>query len=196
MTTTTHLKNSDYKKMPWKNGRGITTELAIFPAGSSLQANDFTWRLSSADINEDGPFSLFPGCQRYLAVLEGSGVDLSSAARTTQLDTGSLINFSAEEQIFCRLKVGPVKDLNLIYKRNLVDVAGQVLHQPTKQMPLTSGTHIFFAASGAVELNSQLTGALKIASFETLLITLDENEAATVTITPESNAQCFYFHLV
>lgn len=196
MSTNTHLKSSDYKKMPWKNGRGITTELAIFPPGSSLQANDFTWRLSSADINEDGPFSLFPGCQRYLAVLEGTGVDLSSAARTTQLDTGSLINFSAEEQFFCRLKVGPVKDLNLIYKRDLVDVAGQVLHQPTKQMPLTSGTHIFFAASGAVELSSQTTGTVKIGNFETLLITLSENEAATVTITPESNAQCFYFHLV
>ena len=36
----------DYHTMPWKNGGGSTTELAIFPAGANL--DNFVWRLSTA----------------------------------------------------------------------------------------------------------------------------------------------------
>jgi uncharacterized protein len=48
------LTPSDYKRMPWKNGGGETTEIAVFPPGASLDA--IAWRLSMASVAADGPF--------------------------------------------------------------------------------------------------------------------------------------------
>lgn len=38
------LRSRDYRRMPWKNGRGWTTEIAAFPAESSLTGKPFDWR--------------------------------------------------------------------------------------------------------------------------------------------------------
>ena len=40
--------------MPWKNGKGTTTEIMISPEHATLSKNDFVFRLSSASINENG----------------------------------------------------------------------------------------------------------------------------------------------
>ena len=58
--------------MPSLNGRGTTTELARedAPDGTML------WRLSAADVIEDGPFSTLPGIDRILLLTEGEGFDL------------------------------------------------------------------------------------------------------------------------
>ena len=61
--------------MPWKNGGGVTTEIAVFPEAAGL--DDFEWRLSMATVATDGPFSLFAGVDRTLAVLDGEGIVLS-----------------------------------------------------------------------------------------------------------------------
>jgi environmental stress-induced protein Ves len=47
--------------MPWKNGGGETTEIAVFPDGAGL--SDFDWRVSMARVDGDGPFSSFPGIE-------------------------------------------------------------------------------------------------------------------------------------
>ena len=43
-----------FNTIPWKNGKGQTTELAISENGS---IDDFDWRLSIASVVEDGAFS-------------------------------------------------------------------------------------------------------------------------------------------
>ena len=48
---------SEYRLMPWKNGLGVTREMAVFPSGANLERGDFLWRLSSADVGTSGPFS-------------------------------------------------------------------------------------------------------------------------------------------
>ena len=68
------LRSPDHRRMPWKNGRGETTEIAVHPAGASI--DDFGWRVSMAGVAEDGDFSLFPGIDRTLAVLTGAGIEL------------------------------------------------------------------------------------------------------------------------
>ena len=62
--------------MPWKNGGGSTTEIAIAPAGASVSSG-FDWRVSMADVVSDGPFSAFNGYDRQLALLSGGGMVLS-----------------------------------------------------------------------------------------------------------------------
>ncbi|MFF1351402.1 HutD family protein [Streptomyces sp. NPDC058322] len=59
---------------PWKNGGGVTREIAAYPEGAPVDA--FDWRVSLAEVTEDGPFSAFPGVDRILTVVEGAGMDL------------------------------------------------------------------------------------------------------------------------
>jgi environmental stress-induced protein Ves len=54
---------------PWKNGGGVTWEIAAAPAGAGLDA--FDWRVSTAEVRGAGKFSSFPGIDRTLCVLEG-----------------------------------------------------------------------------------------------------------------------------
>jgi environmental stress-induced protein Ves len=67
-----HLTSADYTRQPWKNGRGVTTELWRLERDGRLLV-----RLSRAAVVEDGPFSLFPGIERSLTVLSGPGFRLT-----------------------------------------------------------------------------------------------------------------------
>ena len=40
--------------MPWKNGGGVTTEIAIAPAGATL--DNFDWRVSTTQVGAARPF--------------------------------------------------------------------------------------------------------------------------------------------
>ena len=71
----------DYRVMPWKNGGGSTTELAIFPETAGM--DHFVWRLSTATVAQDGAFSHFTQIDRSLAVLTGTGLVLKTDAGTT-----------------------------------------------------------------------------------------------------------------
>jgi uncharacterized protein len=58
---------------PWKNGAGLTREIAI---GGDVRA--FDWRLSIAEVEHDAPFSAFPGIDRCIVLLRGAGMRLRS----------------------------------------------------------------------------------------------------------------------
>lgn len=66
-----HLSQADYTRQPWKNGKGVTVELARAERDGAI-----LWRLSMATVAEDGPFSLFPGIDRNLTVISGPGFRL------------------------------------------------------------------------------------------------------------------------
>lgn len=66
------LTTADYTRQPWKNGKGVTTELFRVERDGLLLC-----RLSMATVAEDGPFSLFPGIERNLTVISGPGFRLS-----------------------------------------------------------------------------------------------------------------------
>ena len=54
---------------PWKNGGGVTHDVAVFPEGASDE--DFLWRASIATIAAAGLFSTFPGVDRAFLLLSG-----------------------------------------------------------------------------------------------------------------------------
>jgi environmental stress-induced protein Ves len=56
--------------MPWRNGGGVTREIAAWPQGASMDT--FGWRVSMAEVASTGPFSCFAGIDRVLTVLEGT----------------------------------------------------------------------------------------------------------------------------
>lgn len=95
---------------PWKNGGGVTHEIARADVGGRL-----LWRLSIAEVASDGPFSAFPGLTRILTVIEGAGLHLHTP--DTRLAALPLmpVRFSGDTPIVSRLIDGPVRDFNLIW---------------------------------------------------------------------------------
>ncbi|WP_037083888.1 HutD/Ves family protein [Neorhizobium vignae] len=112
------LRASDYKRMPWKNGGGETVEIAVFPAGASI--DDFDWRISMATVASDGPFSIFPGVDRTLSILSGNGMELTidgGAPVTLELSSGPR-PFRADRPVFAALVDGVTTDLNVMTRRS------------------------------------------------------------------------------
>ncbi|HEV7324938.1 MAG TPA: HutD family protein [Bosea sp. (in: a-proteobacteria)] len=111
------IRAADCLVMPWKNGGGTTTEIAVAPEGASL--NDFDWRISMAHVGADGPFSSFPGIDRTLSVLTGAGITLAFGdGERVRLDcTSAPYPFAADRAVDGVLVDGPIDDLNVMSRR-------------------------------------------------------------------------------
>ncbi len=72
---------ADSRRVPWRNGRGVTEEIAIWPGGASFENGDFDGRISKAGVTEPGPFSEFLGFDRVLVVTSGAGLTSRTATR-------------------------------------------------------------------------------------------------------------------
>jgi environmental stress-induced protein Ves len=111
------LTARDAREVPWKNGRGVTRELAIWPEDASFERGTFEWRISTSAVDEDAPFSKFAGFERLLVVTRGDGVllehgDEAPRARVRPLEP---YRFSGEWPTTCALVRGPIADFNVIW---------------------------------------------------------------------------------
>ncbi|CAJ0732977.1 HutD/Ves family protein [Ralstonia mannitolilytica] len=104
------------RRMPWKNGGGVTTEIAIAPAGATLE--NFDWRISTAQVDVAGPFSRFAGIDRSLAVIAGGRLTMHRAdGETVSLKPGDApVRFSGEVDIHATLDA-PLSDFNVMTRR-------------------------------------------------------------------------------
>jgi environmental stress-induced protein Ves len=110
------LRAADRIATPWKNGGGVTREVAVFPPGADLDA--FEWRISLAQIATDGPFSTFPGVDRVLTVIQGAGLMLTVDDRMLALDAASPpLAFPGEARVTARLTDGSISDFNVMVRR-------------------------------------------------------------------------------
>ena len=147
------LRSSDYQRMPWKNGGGTTTEIckAASPAGEML------WRLSIADVASDGPFSEFPGIDRWIMVVSGKGMELTiEGLGAKRLDRPfEPLFFPGDAKTDCRLIDGSIRDFNFMIARSFGEGTLQVL-QLTAGMaaPLGENTAAVYVLAGSVEIES------------------------------------------
>ncbi|WP_406493398.1 HutD family protein [Streptomyces sp. NBC_00846] len=110
------LRAADRTATPWKNGGGVTREIAAYPEGAPLDA--FDWRVSLADVSGDGPFSSFPGVDRTLTVVEGAGMDLMVGGEHHIVDEPYWPHeFPGDLETYGRLLGGPVVNFNVMYRR-------------------------------------------------------------------------------
>ncbi len=172
MTTHSVLSPSDYRRMPWKNGGGTTTEIAAHPPGSGFAS--FAWRVSVADIEKDGPFSPLAGVDRTLVLLAGGGVRLEGEGEPLELRAVfEPVTFSGDRSLTCSLVAGPVRDFNLMVRRGTVrgDV---VVRREGGEAIAPAETYVCYAAIGASECLVAGHPPIALAESQTLLITSDE----------------------
>ena len=137
------VATSDAAPVPWKNGGGVTRELLRLPAGST---DDWTLRISVADIDADGPFSPFPGVTRWFAVLAGAGVRLSFADRVLNVAPHDLpLCFDGADAPGCALLDGATRDLNVMVRSDRGTVAISVASTRDETWALRCAGLGFFA---------------------------------------------------
>lgn len=100
----------------WKNGGGVTREIAVSPPGSGFA--DFSWRISIASVSAGGPFSVFPATDRELVVLAGA-LRLSIEGRgDLVVQPGSpSVRFPGDAPCIGEPTEAPVTDLNVMTRR-------------------------------------------------------------------------------
>ena len=103
---------SERAAVPWRNGLGVQYEIAC---DGSLP-DDWTWRLSTADITQDVPFSSFPGVTREFCVADGNGVVLNINGVDHRCEPGSVTTFRGDDVVFASLINGPMRALNLMVR--------------------------------------------------------------------------------
>ena len=100
---------------PWRNGGGITRTVAT---GGGAHARDWDWRVSVADIAQNGPFSVFPKVDRHLTLIEGGGIVLHGVSGSMRLaSVGDGVAFPGEQVLNVELIDGPVRVWNLMTRR-------------------------------------------------------------------------------
>ncbi|WP_337183787.1 HutD family protein [Shinella sp.] len=183
------LRNSDHRRMPWKNGGGETVEVIVHPEGAGLA--DFGWRVSMATVASDGPFSVFPGIDRTLAVLSGDGMELSIEGLGERLLTpqSTPLAFPADAPTTARLAGGPITDLNVMTRRGAFrHTLVRHVAEDVKALPASPGERLLLALDPLGV--STTDGLIGLQPLDALL--LDGCEAAEVVPAGDRAA----FHLV
>ena len=150
--TLTPLPPESFRSKPWKNGGGVTLDIAdaCRPGAAPAGWEGMIWRLGRTAIVQPGPFSDLTGYERLQVVIVGSGLVLDGAAGEIDLrQPFRPVRYDGGIPLVSRLENGPVEVVNLIADRSLcaidlvVPVVGEI-------MTLTGGIHILYAPVGTV----------------------------------------------
>jgi environmental stress-induced protein Ves len=141
---------------PWKNGGGSTTEIAIAPVGATL--DKFDWRISLATISANGPFSVFPGVDRTLALVDGAGVvlDIGDEGRFVLSEDDPIVEFRGESAVAAALTLGPTTDFNVMTSRERCHhrLGRRVLSGASEFAPRGDVTILFLAEGDSLSVSS------------------------------------------
>ena len=189
------LKFDDLIEVPWKNGGGITRNIA-----KGLHLDQAAWTISRADVAQDGPFSDFAGMVRVLTVVSGSTMTLETPTTSIDARPWEPVRFDGGLKVNSLLADGPLTDLNLMFNPQLCE--GEVrsrrgplvcdLPRPNNGllafhglagMPKVNGTAIAIGDTAFVaQPNAALTLAEGDAMLEIRLTYLDHSKAITLCI--------------
>jgi len=103
---------ADVASQPWRNGAGRTRELLAWPDAAAWQV-----RVSVAEIDRAAPFSAFAGVERWFAVVDGAGVELSIDGVALRVVAGAPpLRFAGEASVDGCPIAGPTRDLNFMLR--------------------------------------------------------------------------------
>tara|TARA_R110002049_G_scaffold94498_5_gene232624 strand:+ start:618 stop:1205 length:588 start_codon:yes stop_codon:yes gene_type:complete len=170
------LKYGDLLDVPWKNGGGVTRNIA-----SGLLDDRVVWSISRADVVQDGPFSDFTGMQRVLTVVSGGEMTLISPARSLEAKLWEPVWFDGAVPIRSELRGDPLTDLNLMFRPThctaTVKVLRGTLDQSVSCPP--QGFIAYHALAGTARINTALldTADTVISSGSQMALSLGPDDA-------------------
>src|SRR6476661_852596 len=115
------IRYAELKAIPWRNGGGVTRELARHPRTPPAQNagpdDAWDWRVSIAVVSKAGAFSTFAGMDRVLTVVDGELLLLSVDGAEHPLEKYRPFRFSGDAASAGALPTGDIRDLNVITRR-------------------------------------------------------------------------------
>jgi environmental stress-induced protein Ves len=189
------IHTSEYRRTPWQNGAGTTFEIAAEPLASTIDT--FDWRISMAQVASAGPFSSFPGIDRSLAVLSGSGLilRLRDDDEVALGRTSPPLCFRGEWPVECRLLDGAVEDFNVMTRRSRcrhaltrMDIDG--VQKITRLAPLGG---LFLAAGRKLHVETEQRAAIDTGARE--LVLLESPDGSRFRLTSEGPASVLLIEL-
>ncbi|MGW0411907.1 HutD/Ves family protein [Streptomyces collinus] len=155
------LRADDRAPTPWKNGGGLTSEVAVHPRDAGT--DDFDWRISVADVASAGPFSAFPGVDRIITLIDGPGMVLTVDGAEHRMDAPyEPFPFPGDAVTECELLDGPIVDFNVMVRRARMTAEVRVARSATEVRP-TAGTDVLAVVldgSAVLRQNSVRLGRL------------------------------------
>ncbi|WP_330334038.1 HutD family protein [Streptomyces sp. NBC_00536] len=203
------LRAADRTAEAWKNGGGVTRQIAAGACGSGTgsgtgpgsgtapgsASGDFGWRVSLAEVAADGPFSVFPGVDRTLTLAEGAGMDLTVDGVPRLVDERyAPQRFPGDAATGCRLLAGPVVNFNVMYRRDTTRAEVAVVRGDLAlTAPPGGGALLVVSLAGPVSVEGAHTDRVGLGTYDALLATGGEQgvlhlgaegRAAVVRFTP------------
>jgi uncharacterized protein len=140
-----HLSPTDYRRTPWKNGRGELVVIAN-EGGQNWQDMGVAWHFGRTAIVEEGPFSDYTHYERLQVVIRGAGLVLIAPDHEIDLRRPMLPRrYDGGLPIRTRLEKGPVEVVNLIAHRARFDINLNVVDAGAV-VTGNAGRHVVYAA--------------------------------------------------
>lgn len=145
------IRKTELQEGRWRNGMGVSWDIASDPPASE----DFGWRFAIARIDQDVPFSLYPGVDRIFTLLDGNGLDLDFEGRPSlSVDSPFVPHpYPCDVPTFCRLRSGTCRALNLFMRRGVWQASVDILS--TAADLGHDGPILIFALAGGGTVNGE-----------------------------------------
>ncbi|MDA0706156.1 MAG: HutD family protein [Proteobacteria bacterium] len=156
------LKPDSFKRMPWQNGRGSTTELH---AEEHDNYEGPVWRISMADVSSDGPFSHFEGYDRTLTLVKGPAMMLhhESGAKDVLEQRFAMATFKGDIRTHATLHGEEIQDFNVFSLRHYCRHTVAIVTPARDPWLCTDATTLLvFAIDGDVQVTSPSGKVLEV----------------------------------
>ena len=148
MNAVVRLDPKAYRRTPWKNGGGVTIDIAddYAPGAPPGSWSGMLWRFGRTQIVEPAPFSDLSGFDRILTVIGGRGLwlDIAGGVSLDVREPLRPVRFRGEDRIVSRLEAGPVSVLNLLADRTRYEIDVAIL-SGGEARPLDGTIHLVYA---------------------------------------------------
>jgi hypothetical protein len=138
------LRAEDRAAAPWRNGGGVTREVAASvpdTVGGFADRDAFDWRVSLADVAQEGPFSSFPGVDRVITVVDGPGMVLTVDGQEHRIDQRFRpFSFRGDSRTDCRLLGKALVDLNVMTRRGRCTARVDIVEDGIAVLDCAAGT--------------------------------------------------------
>ena len=174
------IRFAELRSEPWRNGGGVTRELASHPKAASAQDGAWDWRVSIADLTKAGDFSGFPGMERVLTVVDGELLLLTVDGAEHPLEKYRPFRFSGEAAAHGALPTGDIRNLNVITRAGSFKGFTSIIELSKKR------AHPVFEGQLAVLLQGQATVSAGAAEVADASSEAADGEAAAAPAEPEA----------
>ncbi|WP_185993236.1 HutD family protein [Rhodococcus sp. KBS0724] len=148
------IRRGDRRRVPWKNGAGVTDEIAVDATVAPR------WRVSVADLGDAATeFSAFEGRSRVFTVIGAYGVTFEWRGGTTAIEPLQPFGFDGERTPRC-IPDGTTSAFNVMVDRRTTTASVSVhdLVDSTVDTDIHAVT-VFYVHSGRVEAGSRSADA-------------------------------------